>query len=248
MDRLDTADLLRLQRLATPTVFNGWEAITSRDAARECFNLEETHDFLPEQGPMVGYAVTVVIEPGNADHARVSTAWTDWRAHVGSIDGPKIVVVQDLDRPHVLGAFWGEVNSSIHRALGCVGTIVDGGVRDIDEMRQLGFKALARRLCVGHAHVCPIRWDCPVEVFGCAIEPGQLVHADQHGFLAVPREDEGQLLEATRVMDEIELSTVVTAARGEHPTRSALLAALDEADASFDAQVRERFGRSGEFG
>jgi 4-hydroxy-4-methyl-2-oxoglutarate aldolase len=59
--------------------------------------------------------------------------------------GPKIVVAQDLDQPRTVGAFWGEVNSNMHRALGCVGTITDGGIRDLDEMTNAGVKALARR-------------------------------------------------------------------------------------------------------
>ena len=80
--------------------------------------------------------------------------------------GPKIVVVQDLDKPETFGSFWGEVNSSIHKALGCVGTITDGAIRDLDEMRAVGYKAIARRLCVGHAYTCPVRWGCAVEVFG----------------------------------------------------------------------------------
>ena len=85
---------------------------------------------------------------------------------MGSVPGPKIVVVQDLDKPRVIGAFWGEVASNIHRALGCVGTIIDGGLRDLDEMNSAGFKALARRLCVGHAYATPVLWGGEVEVFG----------------------------------------------------------------------------------
>src|SRR5689334_8300243 len=99
--RLEMRDLLRLQRLATPTVFNGWEQVTDRDIARECFNLEPTHDFMPELGPMVGYAVTLVIEPGNRTHAEAERSWEEWRAHVAAVAGPKIVVVQDLDSPLV---------------------------------------------------------------------------------------------------------------------------------------------------
>jgi regulator of RNase E activity RraA len=76
------------------------------------------------------------------------------------------------------GAFWGEVNSNIHKALGCVGTIIDGAIRDVDEMNNAGFKALAKGMCVGHAYSCPVRWNCSVEVFGRKIEPGQLIHAD----------------------------------------------------------------------
>jgi regulator of RNase E activity RraA len=81
---------------------------------------------------------------------------------VASAPGPKIVVVQDLDKPRVIGAFWGEVNSNVHLALGAVGTITDGAIRDLDEMNSAGFKALARRLCVGHAYSTPVRWTSTV--------------------------------------------------------------------------------------
>jgi hypothetical protein len=79
-------------------------------------------------------------------------------------------------------------------------------------MGQAGFKVLARSLCAGRAH-CPIRWSGDVEVFGRRIVPGQLIHADKHGFLAIPPGDEPGLLEATRFMDAKECQTVIVAAR-----------------------------------
>ena len=60
---LSHADLLRLKRWNTPTIYNGWEQITRHDIAAAGFNLEETRDFMPQMGPMVGYAVTLVVEP-----------------------------------------------------------------------------------------------------------------------------------------------------------------------------------------
>ncbi|MEZ6126550.1 MAG: RraA family protein [Planctomycetaceae bacterium] len=242
--------LLELKRWNTPTIYNGWEQITSRDAGHECFNLEETRDFMPQMGPMVGYAVTVVIEPGNPAHKSAkSTAWSDYRRYVASVPGPKIVVVQDLDKPATLGAFWGEVNSNIHRALGCVGTITDGSVRDVDEMTNAGFKALARRLSVGHAFSCPVRWNCEVEVFGTPVVPGSLIHADKHGFLAVPADETARLLEAARAMDSFECRTLIPAARGSSgKTTDQLLADIDRAGAEFGRLAKEMFPReSGEW-
>ncbi len=198
---------------------------------------------------MVGYAVTVVIEPGNPRHPRENPqARSDYRAYVGSAAGPKIVVVQDLDKPRVCGAFWGEVNGNIHKALGCVGTIIDGAIRDVDEMTNAGFKALARRLCVGHAFSTPVRWGCPVEVFGRTIQPGQLIHADKHGFLAVPPEDEPRLLEAACFMDANECQTMIAAARSAADKSIAeILADFDTAAACFGRRVIEKFGRKGEW-
>jgi regulator of RNase E activity RraA len=246
---LSHPQLLRLKRWNTPTIYNGWEQITHCDAARECFNLEEVRDFMPQMGPMVGYAVTIVIEPGNPKHAQQNpNGWSEYRRYVASIPGPKIVVVQDLDKPHTFGAAWGEVNSNIHRALGCVGGIIDGAIRDVDEMTNAGFKAIARRLAVGHAHGHPVRWNVPVEVFGSTVQPGQLIHADKHGFLAVPPEDEEGLLEASLFMDQNECDHMIAAARSCHGLSTEVaLERIDASCAAFGAAAQQRFGRSGEF-
>ncbi len=242
--RLSDAELLELKRWNTPAAYNGWEQVTSRDSAADCFNLEPVTDFMPHMGPMVGYAVTVQFEPSNSEHPRANPeGWADYRRYVAEVPGPKIVVLQDLDKPHTVGSFWGEVNSSIHRALGCVGTVTDGAIRDLDEMTDVGFKALARRLCVGHAHSFPVRWGCEVEVFGRTVQPGQLIHADKHGFLVIPEEDQQGLLEAVRFMDSQECRTTIAATRASAgKTSEQAVEAINRAGAEFKAAVGRRFG------
>jgi 4-hydroxy-4-methyl-2-oxoglutarate aldolase len=245
---LSHSDLLKLKRWNTPTIYNGWEQITRQDVAGDAFNLEETRDFMPQMGPMVGYAVTLIVEPSNRSHKAKPNAWTDYRKYVAEQPGPKIVVIQDLDKPRVIGSFWGEVNSNAHSALGCVGTITDGAIRDLDEMTNAGFKAIARRLCVGHAHVTPIKWGCTVEVFGRTIQPGQLIHADKHGFLAIPPEDEAGLLDAAAFMDQNECNTVIAAARGSSQAgQLETLARLAQAGSEFRAAAQKQFARDGEW-
>ncbi len=247
--RLPRAYLLELTRWNTPSIYNGWEQVTRHNPGRECFNLEETRDFMPQMGPMAGYAVTLQIQPGNPAHRRGNLqAWAEYRRYVASVPGPKIVVIQDLDKPALYGSFWGEVNSSVHRALGCVGTITDGGIRDLDEMTAAGFKALARRLCVGHAFNYPVAWNCEVEVFGVRVQPGQLIHADKHGFLALPREDEAAVLEAARFMDSNECHTVIAAARGSTGrTMEDAVETINRASGAFREATRARFGAPGEW-
>ena len=246
---LSHADLLQLKRWNTPTIYNGWEQITRRDTAGDAFNLEETRDFMPQMGPMIGYAVTVVIEPGNKKHREANpNAWQEYRRYVAGVPGPKIVVVQDLDKPRVIGSFWGEVNSNIHRALCCVGTITDGAIRDLDEMNNAGFKALARRLCVGHAFGHPVRWNCAVEVFGRTIQPDDLIHADKHGFIVVTPEEQPALLDAAKFMDANECNTVIAAARnttGQSATE--ICDSFDSAAAEFSRNVKTKFKRQGEW-
>ncbi len=245
---LSHAELLKLKRWNTPTIYNGWEQITSGDVAREAFNLEETRDFMPQMGPMIGRAVTLRIEPSEKRHKQNRDAWAGYRAYVASVAGPKIVIVEDRDKPAVLGSFWGEVNANVHRAVGCVGTITDGAIRDLDEMTSAGFKAIARRLCVGHAHSVPVEWGVDVEVFGRVVRPGQLVHADKHGFLAIPPEDEPALLDASRFMDDNECETVIAAARScEGLSAAETVVKINKASAAFGKASHDRFRREGEF-
>ncbi len=247
--RLPYKELLKLKRWNTPTIYNGWEAFTSHDRTQGHFNLEETRDFMPQMGPMIGYAVTVVIEPSKKEHQeKNSRVWEEYREYIARVPGPKIVVIQDLDKPGVIGSFWGEVNSNVHKALGCVGTITDGAIRDVDEMTNAGFKAIARRLCVGHAYSVPVRWNCEVNVFGCKIKPGQLIHADKHGFLAIPQEDETRLLEASLFMDNNECNTTIQAARSATgKSADEILQSLNEASQAFGAAVLDKFRTKGEW-
>jgi regulator of RNase E activity RraA len=244
---LSHGDLLKLKRWNTPTIYNGWEQITKHDR-RTHFNEEGIRDFMPEMGPMVGYAVTVVCEPSNPEHQTHSSANAEYHRYLADTPGPKIVVLQDLDKPRIVGSFWGEVNANVHKALGCVGTITDGGVRDLDETANAGFKVIANRPCVGHAYAWPAKWNCAVEVFGCEVRPGDLIHADKHGFLVIPQEDQERLLDAVLFMDGNECDTVIHAARSAvGKSFEQLLANMQEAGAGFSKKVGERFRSKGEW-
>ena len=114
-------------------------------------------------------------------------------------------------------------------------------------MCNAGFKALAKRTSVGHAYSTPVRWNRQVEVFGCAVRPGQLIHADKHGFLVIPEEDETNLLEACRFMDANECRTLIPAARSTAgKTMEEILRDMDDAGRRFSEAVREKIGRTGE--
>lgn len=247
------SEMIQLKRWNTPTIYNGWEQVTTQDLTEghtHPVNKEPTNDYMPQMGPMVGRAVTVLIEPSNAAHkAAKPDAWTEYRKYLASVPGPKVVIVQDLDKPRCAGAFWGEVNSSVHKALGCVGTIIDGAIRDVDEMTDVGFKALARQLCVGHAHSWPISWGEPVEVFGQRVEPGQLVHADKHGFIAIPKGEESGLLDASQFMDRNECETLIpvaTCSQGQKAEE--IIAKLADIQKTFGENVAQKFkGGKGEF-
>jgi regulator of RNase E activity RraA len=245
---LSHAELLKLKRWNSPTIANAIEQLTRADPLTLA-NLEEARDFMPEMGPMIGTAMTVVISGGDTRPKREHPEnFQRYREYLASVAGPKIVVVQDLDRPRCYGAFWGEVGANHARALGCVGTITDGAVRDLHEMKNAGLKAIARRLAVSHAHTWPLRWGVEVEVFGTRVRPGDLVHADLHGFTIIPRDAQKRLLEAARFMDDNECDALIPASRGAsgRSTRE-ILTAMQRGDAKFGAAARRKFGRATEW-
>jgi 4-hydroxy-4-methyl-2-oxoglutarate aldolase len=104
------------------------------------------------------------------------------------VPAPRVVVVRDLDDPPAHGALWGEVHATIFAALGCAGAVTDGSVRDLDQVRGIGFQFFAAGPSVSHAYVRVESVGEPVEVGGLRIAPGDLLHADQHGVLRIPPE------------------------------------------------------------
>ncbi len=139
-----------LTKITSPSVANAIETFKIRP--REVGNVSsEIRGLFPELGPLVGYAATCIIraEQGPIDGHRASTyGWWDF---VLSIPAPRVIVVHDLDEPRGQGAQWGEVQANIHRALGCVGVVTDGSVRDLDEVRALKFQFAAAHISVSHA-------------------------------------------------------------------------------------------------
>ncbi len=101
---------------------------------------------------------------------------------------------------------------------------------------------------MGHAYSTPVEWGCDVEVFGQQIQSGQLVHADKHGFMAIPPEDEEALLDASVFMDQNECNTVIAAARSTHgKSIEEILESFSQAGAEFGKAAKEKFNKGGEW-
>jgi len=184
---LTSQEIDALKKITSPSVANAIETFNVRP--RAAGNLSsDIRALFPDMGPMVGYAATAIIraEHGPIEGHRASLfAWWDF---VQSLPAPRVVVVHDLDEPRGQGAQWGEVQANIHRALGCVGVVTDGSVRDLDEVRALGFQFCAAHVSVSHANVHMVDFGIPVKVGGVWIKPGDLVHGDQHGVVTIPPE------------------------------------------------------------
>lgn len=211
---LSHSELLELRRWNTPTIYNGWEAVTRKERLDVVMSNGAVIDYVPQIGPMVGYAVTVEYicssEKIKQEHPN---CYIDFYRYLASIPGPKVIIAKDLDAPNCVGSIFGEVTANAYHSLGCVGAITDGYVRDCDEGSYAGFKMMASRLGVGHAYSCPLRFGTEVEIYGTKVKPGMLIHADKYGFIAIPPEDTRYLLEGVRFMDSNECKTTIPTGR-----------------------------------
>jgi regulator of RNase E activity RraA len=174
-----------LRRLSTPTVSNAIELFNLRPR-NEGYLSPDVHCLFPELGVMVGHAVTLRFA-ARQPAAQSASRYESWK-YILETPEPRALVMQDLDQPPGAGAFLGEVMANIHRRLGCIGAVTNGFVRDLDEVRSLGFHCFAAGVCVSHAYVHLVDFGRPVEVGGTEIRTGDLLHADKHGVLIVPKE------------------------------------------------------------
>ena len=97
-------------------------------------------------------------------------------------------MVHDQDDPKAVGAFLGEVNGAIHRGLGCVAAVTDGGIRDVDELRAMGLQVFAPSVITSAGYMHIVDFGGPVKVGGLLVRSGDLLHGDRHGVLSVPHE------------------------------------------------------------
>lgn len=125
-------------------------------------------------------------------------------AHVREMGPGCIVVQQDMDDVPC-GSFWGEVNAAQHMALGCKGVVTSGGVRDLNEVKNMGFGYFAREVVVSHAYTHVVEYGCEVTVGGLALKPGDIIACDQHGVIKIPEEFLPRLEEACRRIAAAEL-------------------------------------------
>lgn len=113
---------------------------------------------------------------------------------------PRIAVIEDIDEEPI-GAFWGEVNTTVHKGLGVSGVLTNGLVRDLGDVAP-GFQVLAGGVGPSHYFVHVVEIDMPVNVLGLKVNPGDFIHADRHGAAVVPPEILPELADAIRQMQE----------------------------------------------
>ena len=190
MTELTEALRTELMKLDTPTVCNALE-IVAPERRGYGYTVQPLVCTRPELPPMVGVARTASIRAQHPSDLKGKAAREMQDAYYAYLDeGPKpsIIVIQDLDGDaRGYGSWWGEVNSNIHKGMGCLGLVTDGSVRDLPDIPE-DFQMLADRVGPSHAFVHPVDYGRPVTVAGMRVASGDLIHADQHGAVVIPWE------------------------------------------------------------
>jgi regulator of RNase E activity RraA len=220
----DEFDFLR--SIDTPTVCNLIE-IVSPQRRGAGYTVKHLHCPFPDLPPMVGYARTVTIKSKDAfgmGDASYIQRRLDYLDYVAAEPRPSIMMIEDLDEPPGYGAFWGEVQSNVHQALGCLGTVTNGCIRDIP-MIPPGFQMLAGSIAPSHAYVHMVEYGCDVNVHGMAVKSGDLIHADRHGAVVVPADKVAAMKTANAGLSERE-AKIIKAARAPDMTVEKLKAAI----------------------
>ncbi|MBI3966337.1 MAG: RraA family protein [Chloroflexi bacterium] len=203
---LSATQLDALKRITTPTIANAVEVFNVRSRS-EGFMLGEIRCILSELGTMVGHAVTAKIRAKDKPADGASYARPKMWEYILSVPPPRVVVIEDLD-PVPVGSFWGEVQGNIHKALACVGAVTNGGVRDLDEVRALGFHLFARQVLVSHAYVHVVEVGTPVTLGGLTVSSGDVVHGDQHGVMTIPSSIVDEIPAAVRKLEQDERAII----------------------------------------
>ena len=218
---LNEEELAALRELDTPTIANVLEPLDIRPRT-EGFTRPEIRCVFPDMGTMVGYAVTLVI---SAARPAAGVPREKYLEAIVATPAPRVVVIHDRDYPNPIGSYWGEVQGNIAKGLGCVGTVTDGGVRDLKEVEALGFQFFAKEILVSHAYVHPEEIGIPVDVGGMSVHPGDLIVGDRHGVIQVPHDLARKLPEMARRSAKRE-AVMITAAQQPDVSVESLKAAM----------------------
>ena len=188
-DEIDSDLLKLLQSVDTPTVCNAIEVAQGKRGFSQ-FTRGTMISSDPEGGAMVGYAKTAKIaalEPPKENNDIIKERRMNYYRYMSELHSPTVVVIEDLDFPNCIGAYWGEINTKVHKGFGISGALTNGVMRDLGDLAE-EFPVVAGSIGPSHGFVHVREIDTPVNVFGLTVSPGNLIHADRHGAVVVPNE------------------------------------------------------------
>jgi regulator of RNase E activity RraA len=200
-----------LRQVDTCMVANAIETFGAR-LRNEGFADSSIRCMFEDAPPMVGYAVTARVRsdspPAAGGRGGHFHDHSDFWNNILEIPGPRIVVLEDMDEQHGCGAFLGDMHAAILKALGCVGFVTDGAVRELPAVGKMGLQLFAGSIAVSHAYAHIFDFGVTVKLGGLALHPGDLLHGDQHGLLTVPREIAGAIPEVASRLRQVEKNVI----------------------------------------
>ena len=186
---MDPALLELLRRVDTPSVCNAIEVAQGRRGF-DAFTRGTMLCSAPEEPAVVGYAATArisALRPPTEDPATIRTRRMAYYRMMAEAPQPSVAVIEDVDFPDCVGAYWGEINTTVHKGFGMAGALTNGVMRDLGDLAP-GFPVVAGSIGPSHGFVHVLENAVPVTIFGLRVAPGELVHADRHGAVVVPPE------------------------------------------------------------
>jgi regulator of RNase E activity RraA len=228
----DSNALAALTAFDTPTICNALEVLLPATRAHG-YTTRPAHCGFPAMRPIVGFARTARIRARVAPTLPAEKLLELRHGYYRYVDaGPKpsLVLIEDLDAPDAgYGAFWGEVQSAIHRGLGALGLVTNGSVRDIDQWAP-GFQFLAGSIGPSHAYAHVVEFGGEIDVLGMRVRSGDIVHADRHGAVVVPPEAVAGLPAAARQVADRE-ARILEVARAPDSSAERLIEVFPRLDA-----------------
>lgn len=199
-------DLVRLLRTVdTPTVCNAIEVAQGKRGF-ERFTRQTVTPADPALPAMCGFAMTARIRasrPSQDPPEEVRARRMAYYRYMAEGPAQRVAVIEDLDGEDAVGAYWGEVNTTVHKGLGVDGALTNGLMRDLGDLAS-DFQVLATGIGPSHAFVHVVEIDGPVSLFGMRVEPGEFIHADRHGAVVVPDDVLSELPQAIARMQASE--------------------------------------------
>ncbi len=197
-----------LQRLDTCTVSNAIETFNVR-LRNVGFTNSSVRCMFGDLPPVVGYAATARLrteEPPMRGGKYIDH--TEWWNSILSVPAPRIVVIEDMDKPPGLGAFVGDAHAAILKALGCVAYVTDGAVRELPAVRDMGLQLFAGNVTVSHGYAHMFHLGSPIKIAGLDVGQGDLLHGDRHGLTSIPKEIASQVPAAAAKIQEAERKVI----------------------------------------
>ena len=183
-----------LKEIDSATLFNavvedmgasqGGLELEDKGGQPENYTGPEIRCLLPELGRAVGYAVTAEVTTNDPDS--VAIPWDDYYDALDKAPKPVMAVMRDVDSRPGRGACFGDWMALQHRALGVTGALVDGSVRDLMGIKEVGLPIWATGLVPGHGVFNLVRVNVSVVVGQLRVQPGELLVADTDGCTKIP--------------------------------------------------------------